>query len=281
MGSILYGDAEHIRKQAEIEAARTVRKSGNEKRGAQSALATFSASLSNQRALDAAGVNINNITENVSRNLDAAATGTLMSRIGAAEELGAHVSAAASAGVGGASVEAYNNTLRLNQAMQEEGASRAVNSDVIAAGNARGYALTDAVGSLDGNRYFADQDYTINVDHKKMGTLTKILAVGATAAATYFGGPQAGKAVMSAFESRQSARNGDFGAASSHLSNAVSSGLSAAGDYNKTHGGPAKKAPAGDIWESTKKTYDRVKIGDGGNGYDNSYGSFGNSRTLR
>lgn len=274
MGSILYGTAIHIREQAKIDAARITRASGNEKRGALSALSSFSASLSNQRAMDAAGTNINNITENIGRNLDAAATGTFMSRIQAAEELGAHTAMASAAGVGGSSVELYGDTLRLNQAMQEEGNSRAVNSDNIAAGRSRGYVLSDAVASFDNSRYFADLDYTINVDHKKQSTLSKIFTLGTAAVATYFGGPQAGMAVIGLNESKQAARNGDFATASSEAMGALRNGMSAASDFHKTNGGKPAETPAGAKWASTQKIMDGVRLS------SNSPSAYG-SRTLR
>lgn len=261
MGSILYGNAIHIREQSKIDAARITRKSGNEMRGAQSELQRFSASLSNQRVMDAAGRNIDNITENIGRNLDAATSGTLMSRIAAAEELGAVAAGASAAGAGGSSVEQYNNTLRLNEAMQEEAANRGVDSDSIHASQARGYALTDAIASIDNSRYFADQDYTINVDHHNQSTFGKFLTLGVAAAATYFGGAQAGQAVIGLNESRQAAANGDFGTAASELSGAIRSGVSAGADYMKAHGGKAHN-PAGDMWESTRKTMRSVKLGD-------------------
>jgi hypothetical protein len=250
MGSIIYGDAQHIIAQAKIDAARITQKSGNEKRGAVSNLQRFSASLSNQRALDAAGSNINDITGNISRNLDAAASGRLMSRVSAAEELGASVAMAAAAGVGGSSVEAYNATMRLTRSMQEEQGQRAVASDNFLASAQRGNQVKSAVASFDNSVYAADLDFNQYVDHKKMGLFTKILAVGATAAATYFGGPQAGQAVMGLFESRQAAQNGDFESASSSLSGAVKNGISAGGAFHKTGG----QSGFSGMWDSVKGT---------------------------
>ena len=260
MGSILYGNAIHTREQSQIDAARVTRASGNEKRGALSALSSFSASLSNTRAMDAAGTQVNNITENIGRNLDAAATGTLMSRLAAAEELGAHTAMAAAAGVGGSSVELYGDTLRLNAAMQEEANQRSLDSDNIAASRSRGYVVSDAVAGFDNNRYFADLDYTINVDHHKQSTLGKLFTVGVAAAATYFGGPQAGMAVIGLNESRQAARNGDFATAASEATGALRNGISAAQDYRKTHGGGKPTDPAGDKWASTQKIMAGVHI---------------------
>ena len=225
MGSLLYGDAIHIREQSKIDAARITQKSGNELRGAQTALQQFSASLANSRAMEAAGKQINASTENIARNLDASTSADLSLRIQAAEELGANVAMAAAAGVGGSSVEAYNQTLRLSQAMREEQGDRATRSDLINATMARGDALIEATAGLDNNVYRANLDYTQYVDHKKMGTFERLGFLGMAAAATVFGGPQAGAAVVGLAESKQAAMNGDFGTASQSLTGAVQQGL--------------------------------------------------------
>lgn len=251
MGSLLYGDAIHIREQSKIDAARITQKSGNELRGAQTALQQFSASLANSRAMEAAGKRANAITENIARNLDASAAGEFMSRVQAAEELGANLAMAAAAGVGGSSVEAYNQTIRLNRAMQEEQGDRATRSDLVNATMARGDALIEATAGLDNNVYRANLDYTQYVDHKKMGTFERLGFLGMAAAATVFGGPQAGAAVVGLAESKQAAMNGDFGTASQSLTGAIQQGLSAYRTHHTTGG----------YWRSTaNKRNDHLKI---------------------
>lgn len=251
MGQILYGGAIHIREQAKIDAARITQKSGNERRGAESALQQFSASLANQRRMDAAGKQVNANAENVARNLDATASGNLMLRVRAAEELGSSIAMAASAGVGGSSVEAYNATLRLNRAMQEEQQDRATRSDLINATQATGEALEEAAAGLDNNVYRANLDFTQYVDHKKMGTLEKLFWVGSAAAATVVGGPQAGSAVLGVAESKMSAMNGDYASASQSLTGAVQNGFSAYRDYRST---------GGHYWRSTQTANSGVKL---------------------
>lgn len=247
MGSLLYAKATHIREQAKIDAARITQKSGNELRGAQSNLQRFSASLANSRAMDAAGSQINDITGNIARNLDAAATGQLMSRISAAEELGASVAMASAAGVGGSSIEAYNATVRLNRSMQEQGARRAISTDNWLASASRGTTLTNTVAGFDNNVYAANLDFNQYVDHKQPSTFEKIVGVAGIAAATYFGGPQAGAAVAGIFESRQAARNGDFATASSAMTGAVKDGIGAGKSYMDSGGASGLRGQ----WAST------------------------------
>ncbi len=245
MGSIIYGDAIHIREQSKIDAARITQKASNEKNAKFSDLQRFSASLQNSSALDSAGTAIGDITGNIARNLDAAAYGRLQERVQAAEELGANSAMAAAAGVGGSSVEQYNSALRLNRDMANEQNERAVNSDLYLASQSKGNTLRAAVASFDNNVYAADLDFTQYVDHKKMGGFSKLLAIGATAAATYFGGPQAGSAVMGLFEGDQAAKNGDFATASRNLNTAMQVGVQTAGAKFKT--GDTK-------WDSTQAT---------------------------
>lgn len=247
MGEIVYGSAIHIRKQAEIDAARITQKSGNALRGSQTALQQFSASLGNKRRMDAAGSQINDSAGNSARLQRSLTHGRMQGRIQAAEELGAAAAMAGAAGVGGASVEAYNETVRLHSAMKEAAAERAVGQQEWANGEQRANALKAAVADQDNNVYRANQDYKQYVDHKAMPFLEKIVAVGATVAATVYGGPQAGAAVMGVFEARQASRNGDFAGASSSLTGAFQNGMGAARSYNATQGGPS----AGNVTTNT------------------------------
>lgn len=130
---MLYSDAIHIREQAKIDAARITQKGRNERAAAESDLARWTQSLSNQRRMKAAGETSKKITENIGRNLDAATTGSFMGRLAASEELGANLVQAAAAGVGGSTIEVYNSTMKLNRLMQEENSDRAVNTDLLEA----------------------------------------------------------------------------------------------------------------------------------------------------
>jgi hypothetical protein len=73
--------------------------------------------------------------------------------------------------------------------------------------------FTAGVQSLDNTAINANLDFTQYVDHKKMSGLSQLLAFTGAAAATYYGGPQAGNAVLSAFVGQNKAQNGDFAGA--------------------------------------------------------------------
>ena len=151
---------------------------------------------------------------------------------------------AAAAGVGGSSNEAYMSTLRLSQAMNEEQQARSVNSENLDAAKSRGIQLTDGVAGIDNNVYAANLELKEYADHKKMSTFTKIAGTVATAAATYFGGPQAGQAVQDAMMADYKASNGDMASAMGYLGSA----------YKGAKGGmKAFRSTGGKGWGSTIK----------------------------
>lgn len=264
MGSVvrvLNAGAEHISAQSKIVAARARQAASNTRKAAESSLAAFSQSLSNNSILDAAGDSINAINENIGRNLDAVSSGHLQSRIAAAEELGANLAAAAANGVGGSSVEMFNQTARLRNAIQEEQGNRAVASDVYLASKSKGDTLKNAVSSFGRDTFVADLDYTEYVDHKKMSGLAQYAALTAAATATYFGGPQAGMAVTDAFMAVQDSRNGDMAGAASGFENAFKGGVKGYTNYraNGPEGSDGEAWGKG-LWDSARKTWSNINI---------------------
>lgn len=258
MGEIINADAIHINAQTKIDAARITQKSGNEKQGALSELARFSQSLSNRRKMTAAGSQITAIAENIGRNLDAATTGKLQARVRAAEELGSLASNAAAAGVGGSSIDTYNRTVELSNAMQEEQQDRAVTSDTIAAGRAIGDTMTNAVSTLGNDYYAANLDYSQYVDHKKQGLFSRLSTLAIAGAATYFGGPEAGKAVLSLSSANEHARNGDLDGANKLIGQSLTQASAGAKTYqNEAPGGKAWGVGA---WNSVKSFGSNLKI---------------------
>lgn len=244
MGEMLFDSARHTIAQANIDAKRITTASGNKKRAAIAAEGEAVQSIGNQNKANAAGRDVSNISENVARNLDAAAYGKLGSRVAAAEELGASVAQAAAAGVGGSSVQAYNDTMRLHQDMSEEQGDRQVIQQTTLAARQQGDAIKNAVASFGNTVQAADIDTSQFVDDHKMSTLTKIVGTAATVAATYFGGPQAGEAVQNFIGANNKAANGDFaGAAKS-----IGQGLTNAEGGFKTYTAGADDTHSGEAW---------------------------------
>jgi hypothetical protein len=236
MGQLIYGGAAYKVQKAKVKAARITQAAHNQREGAESALANFSAALNNRRRMDAAGAQIETIQRAIAKNTDAKVAGDLNGQIAVAEELGANTTMAAAAGVGGSSIEAYNRTVQLRANMGKEEQDRAFSSDVWNAQQDIQNTEINAVSGLDNNVYRANLDYTHYVNPKKQGWFASLLEVGATAAATYFGGPQAGQAVMSMFDARQAARNGDYATASASFNGALKSAYSGFQDFRTTGG---------------------------------------------
>lgn len=188
--------------------------------------------------MDAAGKNIAALASNIAKNIEAKASNDINGQIALAEETGRASTMAAAAGVGGSTVDAFNATVRLRAGMQQEQSDRAFASDLYAANQDKGAILYEAVAGLDNNQYRANLDYRKFVDHKKMGVFQQIATLGVAAAATYFGGPQAGQAVIDVSTGINQAQNGDFAGASASLDGAVSGAFGAVKDTRSMGGKP-------------------------------------------
>lgn len=246
---LLNSGAVHIREQAKIDAARIVQKSSNELKGAIAAANAYAQSYSNSRKMKAAGKEIAAIAENTSRNLDAATSGRFVDRLSAAEAVGANVAAASAAGVGGSSVEMFNATQSINRALMEENEDRALRTDLMNSTAAIGDTLEAAVAGQDNQTFQAGLDYTQYVDHVKVSTFDKIVGFAGAAAATYFGGPQAGAAVLDLVSANNRAANGDFDGAAARMTSAFQGGVTGLKSYSDSGGTPWGR----DVWDSVKK----------------------------
>lgn len=238
MGSameVLTSSSTHRTKQAEVEGKRRMQSSGNIKEAASMSLARFSQNLANKRKLDAAGAEFNAAGQNIQQALDQAVTGTFSQRLQAAGELGAASVQAAAAGVGGGSVEAYNRTLALNYAIQEESNSAGTARSLSNAQDQQGNIIKNAVQSLGTDMYQGNFDYSVHLDHvKQKNVIGAAILVGV---ASYFGGPQAGMAASDAVAASNRAANGDTEGANRYMNSAFSNGMAAASNYNSTSGG--------------------------------------------
>lgn len=248
---VLTADAVHIREQAKIDAARVTQAARNELKAASATNNRWVQSFGNQRRIKAAGKQADEITANIGRNLDAATYGRIGERLAVSEELGANIAAAAAAGVGGSVVETFNNTIRLSAAMAEEQGNRAVATDLLSATESRGNIMDAAIGNQDQETFSAGLDYTEFVDHVAMSGLQKYLTFQAAGFATYFGGPEAGKAVFDASAAINMADNGDFDGASMKAAAAFQGGVAGAKRYSDAGG----ESYGGRLWESVRRRY--------------------------
>ena len=248
---VLTADAVHIREQSKIDAARVTQAARNELKAASATNNRWVQSYSNQRRIKAAGKQADEIAANIGRNLDAATYGRLGERLAVSEELGANIAAATAAGVGGSVVDTFNNTIRLNAAMAEEQGNRAIATDLFAATESRATLLEDAYAGQDQQTFSAGLDYSQFVDHQAMSGLQKYLTFQAAGVATYFGGPEAGKAVFDASAAIHMAENGDFDGASMKAAAAFQGSVAGAKRYSDAGG----ESYGGRLWDSVRRRY--------------------------
>lgn len=247
--SMIYGGAIHAQEQGKVDAARISTRGKNLLAGSNASYSQWAASFNNNRAMKAAGRNANSIMENIGKNLDAATYGRAMSRLAASEQVGADIAQAAAAGVGGSSVEVFNQTAQLNRLMQEESEDRALKSDLYNATSSRAFAISDAVESQDNTIFQAGLDFTTYQDHKKMSTSRQLFTLAAAAGATYFAGPQAGAAVFDFADAGQRASNGDFNGAASRMTSAFQGAVGGLQGYTQR----GNVAYGADLWNSAKR----------------------------
>lgn len=230
---MLYNGATHAREQGKINAARVRIESANNLRASNAALQQWEQSYRNNKSLKYAGEQIANLNENLARSMDEATYGRAMSRLQAAEEVGANMAAAAAAGVGGSTIDAFRSTMSLTSAMQEEQMDRALDTQNFAMNTARADILGGAVDGMGNQIFQANLDYTQFLDHKKMSTSRMLFTTGLAAAATYFGGPQAGAAVFDFSDSQYRAGQGDLDGAATMLERSLTQGMSSFSAYTK------------------------------------------------
>lgn len=104
---------------ANVKASNLLRDGENEKAAARLSLATYAQALNNRRVARTGDEQITALSTNFGRMLDASTRGSLQAQIAASEQLGKVAAQAAFAGVGGASTEKVEATLRLRQALME------------------------------------------------------------------------------------------------------------------------------------------------------------------
>lgn len=219
----------HKVRQAEYEGAVSVRAAQNKLSAAQTSLAEFSRSLGNNLRVEAAGKEYNEAINAVGQQLEQRTTLRINASMSASEKIGQLEAGAAAAGVGGSSIELLSKTVELQRNIEQD--LQRVATDRIAKQGARQSAeiMNTANMSRDLSRTFGNFDFKINVAPVPLKyRYLKLLGV---AAATYFGGPQAGQAAADAAVGEWKANNGDNAAASQYMGRAVSGALASVKDW--------------------------------------------------
>ncbi|MFY0357597.1 virion core protein, T7 gp14 family, partial [Bacillus sp. YIM B13589] len=193
IGTILQAPNMHRIAVANWEKDTKTRAANNFLKKAQGDLTTWSRSLGNKKRVQAAEEEYNRQMEGLSHELRQMGKQGTANSLNAAEQQGALMALAAFSGVGGASVEAMENLVSLQDATTQEELQQAMdNMNYFGKENAA-TVMGNAYDSADLTQTVLDLDFTKSVRPVAMKRrLGKLIGV---AVASYFGGPQAGEAV--------------------------------------------------------------------------------------
>lgn len=214
---------------AEYDSAIQVRTANNKKEAAAAALAEFSRSLGNNLRMEQAGKRYNEEINALAQTMEGRATVRLSASLAASEKLGQLQAGAAAAGVGGSSIELLGDTVALQRNIEQD-LQRVTTERMGAAGmRTAASSFTAQAVSQDFSRTLGNFDYTINVAPQPLKhRYLKLLGV---AAATYFGGPQAGQAAADAAVGEWKQNNGDWDGAARYLGRAASGLIASTKDW--------------------------------------------------
>lgn len=148
---------------ANVAASNLLRQGENEKAAARLSLATYQQSLNNQRVARYGDEQITALSQNFGRMLAASTRGSIQQQLAASEQVGKVAAAAAFAGIGGASTEKVEATLRMRQTLMEQEQDRAL-ADATADYKTQRMQLERAkMEGLDYRYQLAGMDYTQDI----------------------------------------------------------------------------------------------------------------------
>jgi hypothetical protein len=214
---------------AEFKAANDIQKANNLKEVANQTLVDFSRSLGNSLRMEAAGKQYNEAINTVAMQLEGRTTLRVNASLAAADRIGQLAAGAAATGIGGSSIELLTKTVELQRNIEQD--LQRVDTQRMAAVGGRSSAsiISSAANSQDLSRSFGNFNYTVNVEPQPLKhRALKLLGV---AAATYFGGPQAGQAAADAAVGEWKQNNGDWDAAGAYFGRAASGLAASAKDW--------------------------------------------------
>ncbi|QWT56586.1 internal virion protein [Stenotrophomonas phage BUCT598] len=247
IGTILQAPNMHRIAVANWEKETKTRAANNFLKKAQGDLTTWSRSLGNKKRVQAAEEEYNRQMEGLSHELRQMGKQGTANSLNAAEQQGALMALAAFSGVGGASVEAMENLVSLQDATTQEELQQAMdNMNYFGKENAA-TVMGNAYDSADMTQTVLDLDFTKSIRPVAMKRrLGKLIGV---AVASYFGGPQAGEAVADIAVGEWKATNADFGGAMNSYGSAIQNGMQAWKDTSERGGAWGK-----DVMEGMRKS---------------------------
>lgn len=233
----------------------------------------FMRSLNNKAKLDAAQREYNYQVGALDEELRGATTQDLNTSLQLATAQGALRAQAAAAGVGGSTVDLMDTMTRLQSDSTKEQQDNAERLLASKGSKSTASIISGALGNIDMSRTFGQFDYRSYIAPK--GLRHKALTLVGIAAATYFGGPQAGEAAADGAMGEWQAENGNFTGAMQSYGGAVSN-TTAALKSSSQRGGQSWASSAFNFDDGTgsSPSSDNVSItttGDSGWDADTSY----------
>lgn len=152
---------QEIVNKANIYAQKTTAEANNQLEVARTALDNFKREESNKQLMNKAGDQYNMIGQNINRIRDQYTRGTIQQRAQAAEALGSITASAAFAGVGGATVDMIDSTLRRVTAVSQEGQRKNMEMQIGDMKNERYNQIVNAVSGSDMGQTVARLQNTI------------------------------------------------------------------------------------------------------------------------
>lgn len=231
----------HRVRRAQYQANKKLRAANNTREAAFTALQEFSRTLGNQMMMEGAGKEYNAAVADLGAALDARTLGKANIAMRAAEMQGALAAQAGALGVGGSSVELLEKTTELQKEMEQSQFDEETKRYSFRQSGANANILDKAINSIDSSQYFANLDHTIDVSPKPLKN--RWGAVIGVAVATYFGGPEAGKAAADTTLGSWNASNGQYTQASQYFSSAAQGAMQGFQNWQN-----AKKAGYNSWW---------------------------------
>ena len=193
---------------ANYRAAVAQAKNTNKLEVAKGNFAEFMRTLNNQERVNNASKEYNFQMEQLSEELRVRQGAGFNTDVQLAAARGALTAQAGYVGVGGSSADLMDTMVRLQSEMDKETQQNALNLMASRGAKQTAQIMTTAYKSMDLTRTFGQFDFSQHIAPKAMNN--RFLKLVGVAAATFFGGPQAGEAAANAAVAEWQAQNGDY-----------------------------------------------------------------------
>lgn len=225
---------------AEYEGNKKIQQARNTKEAALAMLKNFQVSETNNRKMAAAGKEYNDQVVNLGKGLNSTIGTKLNFQLAASNLQGQMAAQAGAAGVGGSAVDLMDQLTNLQTDVQLQATSDERNSLSIFGSRSNAQIIDNAIMAMDNSQHFGNFDYSQQVTPKPLKN--RWGAVIGVAVATYFGGPEAGKAAADTVLANWKSKQGDYASAAKYFSNAADSAANAYKEWQSVQDGETTKS---------------------------------------